>query len=198
MKASEHKPFINDCYLEYKQTGNLKPLLHELKMLTLSMCMDIDKRFNSTLMMESFNNGELWSQVLERITRGLKYYRKGKGKPFPFFYGLIKKHCELFFYNTGRAQNSKKQTVRFDEAIFHDYDIPNPCNEITTYIDKLCATATYKRTSKFLKEIKLSIIDGSCILKLRDGFKSKYKMTEKQVQELDLMIVVVRRKWLNI
>ena len=69
---------------------------------------------------------------------------------------------------------------------------------MTALIDKLIKTATYKRTVWFLKEIKIAIHDGTCVLKIRDRFRSRYKMTDKQVQELDLMIVVVRRRWLNI
>lgn len=187
----KEKDYIIKSFKHYQDTGDMRLLLYDLRMLACN----ISSKHGC---LKDFAHDQLWSHILERIAVGIKHYDAKKGNPFQFFYGLIKKH--VFYYACRKGR--KPEAILFDSmmAMMPPFSC-NLNNEIELIHDQHEADVLLNRHSNndnkivdaFMDQVKDAITDGEDILKIKHRMIKHKKLSEKEIEQIDLRIVMMRK-----
>jgi len=188
-KRKYNPDFINKAFQVYQATGNMAPLLHDLKCLTYS----IAKAYN---IQDEFFTGDLFLGISERTVIAIKHFdKKRKTKPFSFFYGMIHKHV---LQEAVRISRMAQKSIPFEEAVYipSEDDEMEGRSEIFNFMAELRRQISSKKALEFLAAAKLAIMDGENLLRvkqriLKRGAKNYARGTQ---EEIDWTIICLRRK----
>ncbi len=181
--------FINEAFKTYKERGDISPLLQDLKCLTYHFA----KAYNIE---HEFFEGDLFLGISERTLIAIQHFDKTrKTKPFSFFYGMVSKHV---MQEAVRLSRLAQKTTSFTEAMYlsSDDDKAEGRGEIYCFIENLKNRISTKKASEFLNEIKMAIIDGENILKVKDRVLKRGKQRYAKItqEEIDWVIIKLRLK----
>lgn len=182
--AKTKKNFINESFQLYQRTGNLRPLVQELKCYSISLIRKYGK-------LKEFNDGDLWGSILERIAIGLKAYDPNQGSPFKFFSGLLHRH--IFYKSIEISRGRCKQSVEFNEEIYIDQPDEPIHDELDRFVSSMADAVTNPKIRAFTDELKLCIREGKNVLFVRDSFEDR--LDDRELEAVDLIIVQCRRKY---
>lgn len=181
--------FINKAFETYMKTGDIAPLLHDLKCLTYHFA----EAYN---IKDEFFIGDLFPGISERAVIAIRHFDKKRNtKPFSFFYGMVHKHILQEAVRISRSAQKHTEFIEMTETSVEDEKTEERC-EIFNFMAKLDERISSKIARDFLEAAKLAIIDGENLLKvkrrvLKRGAKNYAQSTR---QEIDWIIVRLRRK----
>ena len=150
-------------------------------------------------MLHDYNNGDLWSALLERMTIAIQHYNPKLGKPFQYFYGVIYKHLRLM-----RLKTKKPEPLEFKEELQGEMDDEysihnNPCiQKMIAYCTDLGNCWPNETISFFTREAKICMIEGTDLLEAKKKTMSQYEISPEGETDLDLLMVRLRKKCLGI
>jgi len=193
------KEYIIKSFNHYKATGDLRPLLYDLRLLSCNIC----ARHGC---LNDFAHDQLWSHIMERIAVAIKHYDPKKGNPFQFFYGMIKKHVFYYACRKGRYpdailfDSTMAGIPPFSQHLKDEIDEINDTHEAEDIVRKNSINNS-NLIQAFMAQVTEAINEGEDILHVRQRMIKHRKLNEKDVEQIDLKIVMMRKmqwKTLNI